>query len=215
MLRYVNFLLERFTIQKIKIEVSTIKGYMRAVNDHYRKNRMPLPWDLKSEAKAVELLNQQESYEKKPDQREPLHEKVLVKMMQLSDDSHPLGLRRAIWLWTKLGRYGGFRQQEFAMEKKFIIQYYVKPDGTKVVRAFCLKDFIWYDVDGMIIQLSDALKNRKLAEQVGQHYEIQKNRMNNQIVTQNHDTTFPTLCPVEASIDIAFSLWDANLIAPM
>ena len=202
LLRYVNYLLEGFTLQKIKIEVGTIKGYMRAVNEHYKKHRLPLPWDLKSDSKGVELLNQQESYEKKPDRREPLHDKVLVKMMQLSEDSHALSFRRAIWLWSKLGRYTGFRRQEFAMEKQLVIQYHIKPDGTRVVRSFCLKDFIWYDEDGMIISLAEVLADRELAVQVGHHYEIQKNRQNNQIVTQNRDTAYPSLCTVEASIDI-------------
>ena len=94
--------------------------------------------------------------------------------MQLSKDSHALSFRRAIWLWSKLGQYTGFRRQEFAMEKQQVIRYYVKPDGTKVVRSFCLKDFIWYDEDKMIISLSNVLADRELATQVGHHCEIQK-----------------------------------------
>ena len=49
------------------------------------------------------------------------------------------------------------------MEKQQVIQYYVKPDGTKVVRSFCLKDFIWYDEDGMVVSLPRALADRDLA----------------------------------------------------
>ena len=60
------------------------------------------------------------------------------------------------------------------MEKQQVIRYHVKPDGTKVVRPFCLKDFIWYDGDGMIISLTRVLADRNLASQVGCHYEIQK-----------------------------------------
>ena len=98
LLRYVNYLLEGFTLQKIKVEVGTIKGYIRAVNKLYNKHRLPLPWDLKLDSKGVELFNQQESYEKKLDRRELLRDKVLVKMMQLSEDSHALSFRRAIWI---------------------------------------------------------------------------------------------------------------------
>ena len=60
------------------------------------------------------------------------------------------------------------------MEKQQGIQYYVKPDGTKVVRSFCLKGFIWYDEDEMIISLNRVLADRELAAQVGHHYETQK-----------------------------------------
>ena len=128
--------------------------------------------DLKSDSKGVELLNQHESYEKKPGQREPLHDKVLVKLMHSSEDSHAHSFRRAIWLWSKLGRYTGCRHQEFAMEKQHVIKYYVKPDKTKVARYFCLKDIIWYDKDGMIISLTRVLADRDLAAHVGHHYAI-------------------------------------------
>ena len=86
--------------------------------------------------------------------------------------------------------------------RKTIIQVYVKPDGTQVMRAFTLKDFIWYDEDGMIVSLDTVLSNRLLAAQVGHHYEIQKNRMNNQIMTQNRDKNCPHLYAVEVSLDI-------------
>ena len=136
------------------IKTRTIKGYMRAVNDYYyRKHRLPHPWDLKSQSKAVELLNQQISFEEKPDKREPLHDKVLAQMMRLADEGHQLSLRKAIWLQTKLGRYTGFRRQECVMESRSVIQVYVKPNCTHVVKAFTMKDFIWYDDDGMIVAL--------------------------------------------------------------
>ena len=71
-----------------------------------------------------------------------------------------------------------------------------------MVRAFTMKDFIWYNDDGMIVALGAVLQNRLVAAQVGHHYEIQKIRTNNQIVTQNRDTHFPKRCAVEASIKI-------------
>ena len=128
------------------IKTRTIKGYMRAVNDYYyKKHRLPHPWDMKSQSKAVELLNQQISFEGKPDKREPLHDKVLTRIMRLADEGHPLSFRKAIWLWTKLGSYTGFRRQAFAMKSRSVIQIYAKPNITHVVRAFTMKDFIWYD----------------------------------------------------------------------
>jgi hypothetical protein len=83
------------------------------------------------------------------------------------------------------------------MKKKQVVQYYVKPDGTKVVRTFCLRDFISYDEDGMIISLTRVLVDRNLESQVGRHYEIQKKHTNSQIVTQHCDTAYPSLCAVE------------------
>ena len=99
MLRYVNHLLEGFTPQSIMIEMSILKGYIRAVNNYYyKKHLLSHPWDLKSQSKAVELLNQQISFEEKPDKREPLHDKVLAQMMRLADEGHPLSFIKVIWL---------------------------------------------------------------------------------------------------------------------
>ena len=58
-------------------------------------------------------------------------------MLELSEESHGLSFRRAVWLWTKLGQYTGCCRQEFAMEKKN--QVYVKPDGTQVVSFSMMK----------------------------------------------------------------------------
>ena len=131
-----------------------------------------------------------------------MHYKVLALMMRLTDECQPVSFRKSIWLWTKLGRYTCFRRQEFAMESRSVIQVYVKPNGTHVVRTFTTKDYIWYNDNGMIVALEEVLQKRLVAAQVCHHYEIQKNRMNNQIVTQNRDTNFPKLCAVEASIEI-------------
>jgi hypothetical protein len=65
MLRCVTYLLEGFILQSIIIETSTTKGYTRAVNDYYHTHhRLPHPWDLKFQSKAVELLNYQTSFDK-------------------------------------------------------------------------------------------------------------------------------------------------------
>ena len=158
LLRYVNYLLEGFTLQLIMIKTSTFKGYMRAVNNYYYKHhRLTHSWELKSKSKAVELLNQQIIFEEKADKSEHLYDKVLAQLMRLADEGHALSFRKAIWLWTKLGRYTGFRCQEFAMESRSVLQVYVKPNGTHVVRAFMMKHFIWFNDDGMIVALEEVL----------------------------------------------------------
>ena len=88
------------------------------------------------------------------------------------------------------------------MERKNEIQVYMTPNGERVTRALTMNIFIYYDNDRMIVSTDDVIKDRDLAEQVGQQYDIQKNRMNGQIVTQNRDRECPKLCPVELSIDI-------------
>ena len=89
------------------------------------------------------MLKKQETFEGEPERREPLHDKVLAHMMELSEENHGLSFRQAAWLWTKLGWYKGYHRQEFAMEKDKEIQVYMKPVGTQVVQVFTLGDFIF------------------------------------------------------------------------
>ena len=200
--RYVSFLLDGYTLNNIPIAVDTILGYMRAVNEYYKKHRFNPPFDKKDETDAARLLVEQKKYEDKPDKREPLHDKVIIKMMEMAEGGDPYGFRRAIWLWTGLGRFGGFRRQEFAMEKKYEIQVYVKPDDTRVVRAFTLQNFIFFDEDERILRTKLAVKKREIAQQLGTEYDIQKNRMNGEIITFNREPVCPGLCPVILGLDI-------------
>ena len=201
--KYVVYLLEGFTLQKRQIQADTIYGYMRCVNDHYRKKRYLPPFAKKSDTTAARLLIAQAKVEDAPDKREPLHDKVIVRMYELSlDESCRFGARKAIWNWTSLGRFGGYRRQEFAMDKSDEIQYYVKPNGELIVRAFTLSNFIFYDDDGMPVDRQACLNHRPLAQQLGQEYDIQKNRMNGQIITVHREPAFPPFCPVELGLDI-------------
>ena len=58
-----------------------------------------------------------------------------------------LGFKAAVYEFTALSRFGGFRWQEFAMDSTTKIKYYVLPDGTKVIMTFTLKNVIFYDMD--------------------------------------------------------------------
>ena len=71
-----------------------------------------------------------------------------------------------------------------------------------MVRAFCVKNFHYFDDDGIRIGLEIILNNGQEAQQVGQEYKVQKNRMNGQIVSQARNTRYPDLCCVETSIEI-------------
>ena len=75
-----------------------IAWYTRAVNTYYKKCRFNVPFDEKSETDAAKLLSEQAKLEGKPEQQEPLHERVLVHMMELSRAGHHFGFRRAVFL---------------------------------------------------------------------------------------------------------------------
>ena len=90
---YVSFLLDGYTIQNISITVDTIAGYTRAVNTYYKKRCFNHPFDKKSGTDAAKLLAEQVKFKDKPEQREPLHDKLFVHMMELSSAGHQFGFR--------------------------------------------------------------------------------------------------------------------------
>ena len=131
--RYATFLLSGFTLQlkyknsveEAKILVSTIKGYLRVVNEHYRDNQCREPWNPKDDSKASILLREQEKFEGEPAKRSPLHPNVLQKMCDLAKASDPLGFRACVWDFTGLGTNNGFRKQEFAMDSENLAKFFV------------------------------------------------------------------------------------------
>lgn len=200
--KYVTYLLTGFTIQHRDIVTGTILTYMKCVNDFYEKHRFRRPFDKKSTMRAARHIKNQEKVEPAAAKREPLHDKVIVRMFELAKESHKHGARNTIWKWVGLGRFGGYRRQEFAMDKKDEIQYYVKPNGETVVRAFTRENFIFYNEDGMRVPTETCLVHRALAQALGQRYGIQKNKMNGQIITVNREPAFPPFCPVELGLDV-------------
>ena len=197
--RFTTFLLSGFTIQCVKVLVSTIKGYLRIVNRHYRESGCVEPWDPDDNSDSSILLREQKKFEQEPARRAPLDNKVIVKMHELAR-SDKLGFRGAVFDFTALGEYGGFRQQEWCMDSKNEIKHYIMPDGTQVVRAFTVKNFIMFDDDN--VRLPKPLARRRAIRKLGIEYDVQKNRCNGQIIAYLRLPKEPIWCPVELALNI-------------
>ena len=206
---YVVFLLSGYTIEiakkacldDAKVKVGTINGYLRAVNKYYKDSGYPEPWNPNDEdAHTNRLLTAQQSFEKQPDRRSPLHPYVIAKLCELAQEDG-LGFKACVWDFTGVGRFGGFRLQEFAMDSKHTIKYYILPDGTAVVRCFTNKNFIARGEHRE--RISKPLFNRKAVKQLGTQFEVQKNRMNGQEIDHARlPATFAAYCPVELGLKI-------------
>ena len=115
---YTVFLLDGNTLDSLKVRAGTVVGYLRAVNKHYKRNHTHEPFNKDDESDAAVLVRDQEKFEKKPDKRNPLTNAMCLNMCQLAkEDKDSVGFRSSAWDWTALGRYGGFRAEEFCMEK--------------------------------------------------------------------------------------------------
>ena len=141
-----------------------IIGYMSAVNKHYRNNQCQEPFDSKGESNMAVLLQAQGKFEHEQSRRAPLTNQMIVKMCELAKQD-PLGFQVCAWDIVGMGYFGGYQHQEYAMDPRTEVKYYVRPDGTCVVRAFTMKKIIFYDGDNVI--LGKPLLNRKGVKKMG------------------------------------------------
>ena len=187
------------------VKVSTIKGYLRDINRYYKDTleapRPPYDGTDKT-AEANILLTKQAEFDKEPQRRARLPDKVIDKLSELSNEGSCHGARRVIWLWTAEGRLGGFRQQEYAQDTKTTKKYYTPPNGARILRAFIVKDFIFYNTDGMMIMLPTTRAERKKVRALGTHFKVQKNRRNGQIIKHGRNAQFPKYCAVEIGMEL-------------
>ena len=192
--RYVVSLLDGYSIKKLRVSTKTIKCYLRAINNYYVANNARSPYIETEDSPAQRILLGQKRFEDIPERREPLHDFVLTRMCDLAQSSSPLGFAAAVWDITALGRFAGFRQQEYAMDSRTAPKYYVKPDGSRVLRAFAVKNFLFRDALGVLID--QPLSRRADILQAGIRYDIQKNGMNGQVIWYHKESRYPELCPV-------------------
>ena len=85
------------------------------------------PFVAKSKTKTARLLVDTKKFELKPDRREPLSDKTFDKMHDFARPGPFTGFRSLVWDIAALGRYGGFRQQEYTMDHKNKVKYFVTP----------------------------------------------------------------------------------------
>jgi hypothetical protein len=98
-----------------------------------------------------------------------------------------------------LARYGGFRQQEYAMDHKNKVKYFVTPAGL-ITCAFTMENILFRDRDRMKIR--DPLLCPDIIEAVGTRYVIQKNRRNGQVIWYSRDVANPSFCPVVRALSL-------------
>jgi len=167
------------------------------INAHYVEIGIHLPFVAKSKTKTARLLADTKKFELEPDRHEPLSDKTFDKMHDLAHPGPFTGFRSLVWDIAALGCYGGFSQQEYAMDYKNKEKYFVTPAG-QVVCAFTMENILFRDKDWMIIR--DALLRPDLVEVVGMCYVVQKNRRNGQVIWYSRDMANPSFCPVVCAV---------------
>jgi len=166
------------------IKSGTFLGYLTVINAHYVEMGIHHPFVAKSKIKTARLLTDTKKFELEPDHREPLSDKRFDKIHDFARLGPFTDFRSLVWDIAALGHYGGFRQQEYAMDHKNKVK----------------ENILFRDKDRMIIR--DALLRPDLVKAVGTHYAIQKNHRNGQVIWYSRDVANPSFCPVVHALSL-------------
>ena len=194
---YAITLLDGKSIKGTRIRVDTIKGYFKAINDHFVDSGRPKPIDFKSSSQLVKLLDDQAKFETQPKRRLLMTLAMTqVAMVQRTIDQDRLGLNCAIANWVGIGRFVGTRKCEFAQDKDDQVCYYIKPDGEMVVRAFTFDNVMFFDKNNAPVDKL-ALAAKDSVEGAAMEFDVQKNRMNGQLLKYKRGRAHPVFCIIE------------------
>jgi len=101
------------------------------------------------------------------------------------------GFRALVWDIAALGCYGGFRQQEYTVDHKNKVKYFI---------AFTMETILFRDIDRMII--CDAFFRPDLVKAVGTRYAVQKNRHNGQVIWYSRGMANSRFCLVVRALSL-------------
>jgi hypothetical protein len=133
-------------------------------------------------------------------QRIPLDSGIFAKLLCKLNVSCSLDSeQRTLFNLVVLGCYIGPRVSKYVQTTDKNVDYHVYPSGKKVIKAFTVNDFCFFDKNSQAItELSDDSINR--VDRVRITWRIQKNFQNNQTITLSSDKAKTTICPVLASL---------------
>ena len=179
----------------------TVRGYASAVNTLFRLRGYKHPTDLSDGNNMPGIvINNLITQENVASQRAPLDNAIFAEIRRAATSSHsPDSDRNLLFDILTLARYIGPRVSEYAQTTQNKVDYHVYPDGTSVIKAFTLNDFIFYDSNNDILSTLDE-SSMNLAASVKITWRIQKNRQNGQSITLAADTKAPELCPVKGAL---------------
>lgn len=188
---------------KDDMRYDTILGYIKAAFELFRLRDLPYPFDLDNKSSlAATILNNIKDEETIATQRAPLTSEMFAEMLKVSSTSDFLSLEKAITDLSILGRYLGPRLAEYGQKTKKRPEYHTYPSGTKVLKAWSLNDFVFYDENGKRVNPKNLDDINTIAK-MSATFKVQKNRRNNEVKEVLSDPTNTEMCPVRAAFRIA------------
>lgn len=200
---YCKFCIEGKNIRhKDSIRAETVAGYMREVNELFKKRNLPLPVNFKDRKDKVNILiSNLKAEEDIANQRSPFTPQMVAKFISRGKATGHLTLEALCMDVIMSGGRQGYRASETTTTRRTKPDYFEYPGSKKrVIKAMCA-DW-WTAYDGNNDTMDDFLQRKAAVEKMKIHWKFQKNRRNNEPVTHTRSETDPDFCIVERTLSM-------------
>ena len=160
----------------------TLKKYLIEVHALFHETGKTLPVNFASKNNPANIVwYNLEREEDLPHRQAHLTHDMILEMLERQEKSSQDSIDDAVTDWTLLGSYYGQRLSEFAQDNQTMLGYYETKDGRKkILHAFAIDDFTFYDRQGQKIKNPWLHKTRIYKLRV--KWRIKKNRRNGEFI---------------------------------
>ena len=186
---------------KDDIRADTVSGYMREVNELFKKRELPPPIDFRDRKHLVNvLIANLKAEEDVANQRSPFTPQMVAEFIKRGKAADHDSLEACALDVIISGREMGLRASEVTTTTSTKPDYFKYPRSERyVVKAMCADWWTSLDKDGNTIENDIELRN--LVKKMIIYWKIQKNRRNNDPVTYVVDED-PDFCIVHAILSM-------------
>jgi hypothetical protein len=133
-------------------------------------------------------------------QRSPLDSTIFAELQQAASPSHSCDSNQnLLFNILTLAHFIGPRVSEYAQTTQDKVDYHVYPSGTRIIKAFTVNDFVFYNKNGHnLTKIDDSSLDFAASVQIT--WCIQKNRQSSQKIKPSADTKNPSICPVRGAL---------------
>jgi hypothetical protein len=130
----------------------------------------------------------------------PLDSTVFAALQCAASSSHSCNSdRNLLFDILTLARFIGPCISEYTQTTQDKVDYHVYPLGTRIIKAFTAKDFIFYNKNNHVLKKIDN-SSLILALSIQITWRIQKNRQNGQKIKLSADMKNPAICLIRGAL---------------
>ena len=196
---YAVSLIHGESILGITIQSQTVSNYLKAAAQFFTQRQLPDPRHQGKNYCNL-ILSTLKKYESEPNRRNMVTDAMMSWLFKSASIKSPDSIEQAVFDWTVLGRYAGFRKSEWCQSSQTAFEQILEWPGQPPL-AFIPADFEFFQAGEVAYSSITDITPRNVVS-VKVRWRKQKNNNNGEQITFFRDDTNPTYCPVMAALRI-------------